>query len=110
MKAWLKDLPTTSLVIFTGCILAFLTCLFFFVVILIGRTIDDGNWNAWLMFTAAILGVGYGQFAKKRETEKPEIIRAHAEASVQKIEATAAASPPLTPKEAIAAGQSQEGE
>lgn len=107
MKAWLSGLPTTALVIFTGCVLAFLTCLFFFLVVLIGRTVDDGNWNAWLLFVAALLGVGYQQFSKKRTTENPEIIRAHTEATkaeTKKIEATAAAIPPLTAKEAENAG------
>jgi hypothetical protein len=33
--------------------------------------IDDGNWTAWLAFVAATLGVGYAQFAKKRETYVP---------------------------------------
>ena len=73
MKAWLADLPTTALVIATGCALALLTALFFFGATIAGRPIDDGNWTAWLMFVAAMLGVGYAQFAKKRETYIPPL-------------------------------------
>ena len=71
MKAWLADLPTTALVIATGCVLAVLTALFFFSATISRYPIDDGNWTAWLAFVAATLGVGYAQFAKKRETYVP---------------------------------------
>jgi len=68
MKTWLADLPTTALVIAAGCVLAVLTALFFFAATISRYPIDDGNWTAWLAFVAATLGVGYAQFAKKRET------------------------------------------
>ena len=71
MKAWLADLPTTALVIATGCVLALLTALFFFAATMSRYPIDDGNWTAWLAFVAAELGAGYAQFAKKRETYIP---------------------------------------
>lgn len=71
MKAWLADLPTTALVITTGCVLALLTGLFFFIATFRGKPIDDGNWTSWLVFVAALLGVGYQQFAKKRDTYIP---------------------------------------
>ena len=71
MKTWLADLPTTALVIATGCVLALLTALFFFAATMSRYPIDDGNWTAWLAFVAAELGAGYAQFAKKRETYVP---------------------------------------
>jgi len=71
MKTWLADLPTTALVIATGCVLAVLTALFFFGATISRYPIDGGNWTAWLAFVAATLGVGYAQFAKKRETYFP---------------------------------------
>jgi hypothetical protein len=45
MKAWLADLPTTALVIATGCVLALLTALFFFAATMSRSPIDDGNWT-----------------------------------------------------------------
>lgn len=71
-KAWLADLPSTALVIFTGCVMAVATAGFYFAATWNQKAIDDGNWTAWLMFVAATLGVGYAQFAKKRDTYVPD--------------------------------------
>ena len=75
MKAWLSDLPTTALVTLTGCVLALLTAGFYFGATLSGRAIAEGAWALWLAFVAAMLGVGYAQFAKKRETYIPTPVR-----------------------------------
>jgi hypothetical protein len=106
VKKWLEGLQTTALVIATGCLLAFLTGGFFFFATVRQKPIDNGNFTAWLMFVAAMLGVGYATFAKKRDTTDPDIIRATADAQEKIIRATAAASPPLTPEQAVEAARS----
>lgn len=58
----------------------------------------------WLAFLAVMSGLDVTAALGKRATNKPEVIRAEAEAAVKRIEATAAAVPPLTPKEAVEAG------
>lgn len=56
-------------------------------------------------FLGAMLAISAGQYVGKRGTAKPEVIAAEAEASVKKIQATAAAVPPLTPTQAVEAGK-----
>jgi hypothetical protein len=43
---------------------------------------NDSAWYAWLGFLAAMAGVDYLQFKKKRESEDPQIIEAQARAAV----------------------------
>jgi hypothetical protein len=76
-NAWLKDLASTNFKIVIGAFLAVCTMFFYF-----GsemrciaytnegacRRIDTSNFVAWLSFVAAVIGVAYLQFAKKRDT------------------------------------------
>lgn len=110
MKKWLDGMPTAALVVVTGCTLALLTWGVFAVQVFRGKPFDEAAWALWLGFVSAVMGVYYLSFSKKRETESPDIIAAHAAASKVRTQAAADASPPLTPKEATAIATSSEGE
>lgn len=71
MKRWLADLPTTAAVTVSGIALAFGTGLALLGAMALGREVQEGALGLWLAFVAAMLGVGYAQFAKKRDTYTP---------------------------------------
>lgn len=100
---WLHDFPTTGarVAVTLVCVLATAIALLVF-----NRFVSD----AWLTFLAVMSGVDAATVVGKRLSAKPEVIVAEAEASVRKIEATAAAVPPLTPKQAVDAGKLPSGE
>lgn len=102
MNAWLDKFPTVG-----GRVVVTLVCVLATAVAHIG--FDKPLSDSWLTFLAVMSGVDGAATVLKRVTAKPEVIDAESRATVKKIEATAAAVPPLTPKEASNAG-AKEGE
>lgn len=94
---WLETFPTTGARVLITLLIVVGTAISYWRT----GTPPDGE---WLAFLAVMSGVDALQAIGKRATAKPEVIRAEGEAAVQKIQATAAAVPPLTPKQAIDAG------
>ena len=95
---WLNNFPTVGARVFVT-----LLCVIATAIALLGfnRFVSD----SWLTFLAVMSGIDGAAVIGKRLSAKPEVIEAEAEASVRKIEATAAAIPPLTPKDAVRAGE-----
>src|SRR5687768_2790812 len=65
---WLGELPTTALVTLTGCICALGTAGFYFTAATRAVEIDEVPFGMWLGFVAAMLGIAYQWFGKKRDT------------------------------------------
>ena len=100
---WLADLPTTNLRIVVTLLVFIGTAIAYGVS---GKPPSEG----WMMFLLAMAGVDALSKIGVRATTKPDAIRAEGEAAVRKIEATAAAVPPLTPNAAIKAGRTADPE
>ena len=95
---WLNNFPTVGARVFVTllCVIGTAVALLVF-----NRFVSD----AWLTFLAVMSGIDGAAVIGKRLSADPKVIEAEANASVKKIEATAAAVPPLTPKEAKQAGE-----
>lgn len=70
LKVGLKDFPTTVLVTVTGCCLALYSCVMFWVAVWREWRMEEVTLGIWLGFVAALCGVAYMWFSKKRETYK----------------------------------------
>ena len=99
---WLNDFPTVGARVFVTLLCVIGTAI---ALLVFNRFVSD----AWLTFLAVMSGVDAATVVGKRLSAKPEVIAAEADASVRKIEATAAAVPPLTPKQAVDAGKIHQG-
>jgi H+/Cl- antiporter ClcA len=71
VKAWLKDFPTTALVAVTGCFLAILSGIMFWIAQWREWNIDDTELAIFLSFVAAMCGIAWAWFGKKRDTWDP---------------------------------------
>lgn len=100
---WLAGLPTTQLrVVVTLAVFVGTAIRYWW-----SGEAPDGD---WLLFLAGMAGVDALTVIGKRAATKPDAIRAEGEAAVRRIEATAAAVPPLTPEAALRAGQPSDPE
>lgn len=95
---WLNNFPTVGARVFVTLLCVVATAI---AILAFNRAVTD----AWLTFLAVMSGIDGAAVIGKRLSAKPEVIAAESDAAVKKIEATAAAIPPLTPKQAKQAGE-----
>lgn len=68
MKRWLADLPSTNFRIFVTMLCVFLTTVTVDLLLWFEKEVQEVVFGLWLGFLAAMAGVDYVQFAKKRDT------------------------------------------
>lgn len=71
LKNALKDFPTTALVAVTGCFLAIYTGVMYWIAVWRGWKMDELTLGLWLSFVAALCGIAFMWFGKKRDTWEP---------------------------------------
>lgn len=67
-QGFLKEMPSTNWVIFTGTLAAMMTGSVYLVVLLLELKVEPIAFAAWLGFLAGWIGFGVRQFRIKRET------------------------------------------
>lgn len=70
LNRFIGELPTTNWIRFVGSILIALTAIAYLALALTETAIDHAAFAEWLLFLAAVEGISYKQFAKKRETDE----------------------------------------
>lgn len=68
LTGFVRDLPSTNWILWTGSLISMLTGLVYLTGILVGRAPEPVTFGMWLAFLSSWMGIAVRQFRIKRET------------------------------------------